>query len=139
MKQLDTRMHFEGYPQLVDAVLTEQGHENALEQQWLMNQFNFISVLVSPHQRAIETAVDILKTHPQLKNGGITLQLVPYCKEILSMTNSWPVSREKLDKFIELVKYRNPDFKFDMSHMDMFEHPKLWLIEILANEKVKKD
>jgi len=40
------------------------GHKEATDQQYLINQFNYILVLVSPLRRAIQTAVDILKTHP---------------------------------------------------------------------------
>lgn len=50
---------------LVDALLQEpNGHDQALNQQKLINKFNFVKVLVSPHRRTIQTAVNVLKSHP---------------------------------------------------------------------------
>lgn len=71
----------------------------AKKQQDLINQFTFEKILVSPHRRTIQTAVNALGTHPQLENG-ITLTLYPIAKEILNNLNDMPVSRSDLDTFM---------------------------------------
>ena len=139
-KRLDLEMkEFSDYEKnsfLVDALLQEpNGHDQSLNQQKLINKFNFVKVLVSPHRRTIQTAVNILKSHPQLEKG-ITFVLYPMAKEIVNNANDMPVSREELLSFTEDVKRNNPKITFDLSLMPS-ESPNTWHIQILQNEELK--
>ena len=69
-----------------------------------MNQFRFSKVLVSPMRRTIETAVNALKRHPQLYEEGITLQLAPLAKGILTNASGMCVSRNELNKLIDEIQ-----------------------------------
>ena len=49
---------------LIDAELHSKGVDQALSQQSLLNSFTFRKVYVSPHRRTIQTALNILASHP---------------------------------------------------------------------------
>ena len=101
----------------------------------MIKKFDFDKVLVSPHRRTIQTAVKILKSHPQLEKG-FTFALYNMAKEIVNNASDMPASREELLSFIEDVKSNNPKFIFDLSLMPS-ESPNTWHIQILQNEGLK--
>jgi len=96
-----------------------------------------VKVFVSPHLSTILTAVLLLKSHPQLHDGGITLVLYPYAKEKVLGASTWPVSREQLNNFARALEQATPGISFDFSLMDAFEHPNCWFIDILSDEAQK--
>ena len=98
-----------------------------------------MKVLVSPHRRTIQTAINILKSHPQLKQG-ITFEIFPYAKEIVNNANDLVVSRKELLEFIEQVKKDNENIKFDLSRLDeLGVHENLWFLGILQNKELNQN
>ena len=98
-----------------------------------------MKVLVSPHRRTIQTAINILKSHPQLKQG-ITFEIFPYAKEIVNNANDLVVSRKELLEFIEQVKKDNENIKFDLSRLDeLGVHENLWFLGILQNKELREE
>ena len=103
-----------------------------------MNKFKFAKVLVSPHRRTIQTAINILKSHPQLEKG-ITFEIFPYAKEIVNNVNDLVVSRKELLDFLENIKKDNPQITFDLSRLDELGcHENLWFLNILQNSDLRE-
>lgn len=115
---------------IVDAQLHQDGIKQAQNQQELLNSFNFSKVLVSPHRRTIQTAVNVLKSHPQLKDG-ITFTLFPMAKEILNNANDLPVGQKTLIDFTNKITEEIPQITFDFQYINAYKHPNLWFVEIL--------
>ena len=59
-------------------------------------------MIVSPHRRTIQTAVNLLKSHPQREN--LTLKLVPVIKEQLFSAACVPVPLDELKEFVRAVE-----------------------------------
>ena len=98
-----------------------------MDQQQLINQFILVKVLVSPHRRTINTAVNLLKTHPQFKN--MTFVLYPMVKATVNNANDLPVSRQILLEYIEHLKTEHPGLNFDLSLInESKETENTWLI-----------
>ena len=103
---------------MIDSLLLEpQGHDQSLNQQHLINQFTFPLIFVSPLRRTIQTAVNILKSHPQL-DQGITLYLFPLCREIVNNVNDLTVTRRELEGWCENLLVFNPKIKIDFTYLD---------------------
>ena len=118
-------------------------------------------VFVSPHRRTIQTALNILKSHPQLENG-ITFILFPMAKEVMNNSNDLPLSRAELDKFLDEQRQANPSIDFDTSLLDrvvkecpypdqdlssdevfsddkILGNPDLWFLHIQSSMQLKKE
>ena len=81
-----------------------------------------MKVLVSPHRRTIQTAINILKSHPQHKKGGFTFIIYPYVSELLAGPDDLFVSKEDLEEFIIEVTEENPTIKVDLEIMTKFKN-----------------
>ena len=55
-------------------------------------------VLVSPHIRTIQTAVNMLQSHPQ--KDKLTLKLEPQLKEVVYTAGDVPLSSHELIEFV---------------------------------------
>ena len=94
---------------------------------------------MSPHRRAIQTAVNILGAY-KIKEDKLHLTLFPLCKEIVSNGNDLPVSRGQLNQFIREIEDKHPKIKIDTSVLDQVQgHPNLWFLDILQDESLKKE
>ena len=99
----------------LDSLLHETiGVQDCLKQQPLINKYNFKKVYVSPHRRTIQTAINILGTHPQ--KSSITLILLPILKEHhgVGVLYNMGLPVDEIKTFC--VQYEK-DFKFDFSYL----------------------
>ena len=96
-----------------------------------MNRFNFIKVMVSPIRRAIETAINLLQTHPNLNNGGIKLILNPYLRE--QIMNESTLIFQQLKDMCHKLEQDVPGFTFDFTLMEGFQYPNFWSIYMLED------
>lgn len=67
------------YPFLLDSEIIDDIAPFIAQQTQYISDINFQTVLVSPQRRTIQTAVHLLKGHPQ---GKFVLKLCPLAKEI---------------------------------------------------------
>ena len=100
---------------LLDGVLDETyGIQDCQKQQPVINKYKFKNIYVSPHRRTIQTAINLLATHPQ--KSSITLILMPILKEWhgigILYNMGLPVGVIK-----EFCAQYEKDFKFDFSYL----------------------
>ena len=104
-----------------------------------MNEFNFVKVLVSPHRRTIQTAINILKSHPQHKKGGFTFIIYPYITELLTGPDDLFVSKEDLEEFLFEMTEENRTIRFDLEIMTKFNNRQLWFIDLIQDKEIRED
>ena len=101
-----------------------------------VNVLNVKYCLVSPMQRAMQTAIHMFKGHPNLAN--IRFIVEPMIHEIMHTTNDMHID------VLELIQKYAPGqeachgLKFDFSRIMAMERPQLWNINTLT-EQAKKD
>lgn len=103
---------------IVDGKLNKVGFDQIQAQENLINKFRFVKVFVSPHRSAIETALNILYSHPQHNEGGFTFILYPMLNGQLTNCNDLTLQRSELDKWLRILEYQYGSIKFDTSHLD---------------------
>ena len=92
-------------------------------------------VLVSPMQRAMQTAIHMFKGHPNLSN--IRFVVEPMVHEIMHTTNDMNMD------VLELIQKYAPGQAachgcvFDFSNITNMERPQLWNINTMATQSVK--
>lgn len=88
------------------------------------------TVFISPFRRALQTAYEIFKSHPQLND--IKFVLMPKMREGLNTSNDIPVDIEEV-----CAEYSSMFPNFDTSELDSYPDPKHYFIEDL-NEPVRE-
>lgn len=116
--------------------------------------------MVSPHRRAIQTAIKILESHPQFSQP-LTITLYPYIKEQLSHSNDLVVSRKELETFTNEISAKHPNISFDYGQIDellsmssslksgeepivvlnpsVLKDPDFWPIHILKSKELRNE
>ena len=85
------------------------------------------TVFVSPFRRALQTAYEIFKTHPQINE--IKFVLMPKMREGLNTSNDIPVDIEEI-----VAEYSSLFQNFDTSELDKYSDPKHYFIEDLDED-----
>jgi hypothetical protein len=102
-----------------DAKITKKGLKQCIAHQTKVNEFKLNpQVLVSPHKRTIETAVNMLATHPQ--KNDLVLKLEPNLKEALLSSGDVPCSAEELKGFVARTEAET-GFTIDSSNKELRE------------------
>ncbi|CAI2376925.1 unnamed protein product [Moneuplotes crassus] len=126
---------------LIDCSLSEKGFAQCEETQPLANLLNVKHVIVSPLRRALETAHNVFKNHPNFEN--IKFTLLPVMKECIVSTDDLPGNILKRVKDYteifanfdtsELEKYEDP-YNFFLYDIDMD-----WARQVLAEISLKEE
>lgn len=105
----------------IDPNLHEFGVMQAELARESVNKLNIRTVLVSPVQRAIQTAVHMFKDHPNKAN--ITLVIVPIMREIMHTANDIPADYDKvMERYGEGAADAH-GLKFDFSMFFLYGRP----------------
>ena len=96
-------------------------------------------VFVSPLRKCIQTAAEILKSHPSRNTkDGLTIVLHPFLTDRVNHIDSIPVPREDLKQFTDILQHEHPGLHFDYYLMDKLERTNLWYLEILTDKVFKQ-
>ncbi|CAI2376937.1 unnamed protein product [Moneuplotes crassus] len=99
---------------LIDCHLSELGYRQCQEAQPLANLLNVKHVIVSPLLRALETAHNVFKEHPNFKN--ITFTVLPLMKECIVNSDDVPGDIvQRMDEYREIFP------NFDTSELEKYE------------------
>ena len=99
-----------------------------------------MKVLASPLRRTLQTAANLLKSHPQVKSPeGLTIVLYPYLTEKVDFLDSVPVLREDLEEFTSELELLHEGIKFDYSLMNKLKRKNLWFLDIFHDQELTKD
>ena len=124
-------------PELPDPDLHPIGVAQAEANAPKVNCLNVKYVLVSPMQRALQTAIHMFKNHPNKAN--LVCIVVPEVHEILHTTNDIHMDA------LELIQKYAPGqaicegLAFDFSAITAMEKPQLWSIETIQSEERKQE
>lgn len=128
-------MEIEKYPFMIDAEILPETIPLIEKQTQYISELDLQIVLVSPQRRTIQTAVHLLKGHPQFSTLGFVLKLCPQAKEITQVMPQFGVCREQLNQLMESFTDEFPQLTFDTTLLDQLSE--LWWLDVLSNEKSK--
>ena len=112
--------------ELIDCGITEFGYEQAKTAAEELKSINIKLVIVSPLRRALATAMELFKNHP----NNPTFKVIPIVREYIDSACDIPDDLEKIKKEFPYV---------DFSEMDSFKDKDMWILESLFNETLKAD
>ncbi|CDW86509.1 UNKNOWN [Stylonychia lemnae] len=126
----------------VDKTLTDPGlHQIGVLQcesnQDNINRINFKVVFVSPMQRAIQTAINMFKKHPNLQN--IKFIILPIAREVLETSNDVSPDIEKIVEKYSPGQSICEGLNFNFSMVYLYGIPRLWQIYTFSNLEKQKD
>ncbi len=112
--------------ELIDCGITDHGFTQTKSAADEMKNVNVTLVYVSPLRRALLTAREIFKDHPNKPQ----IKVLPICREFIDSSCDIPDDLNKIMKEFPEV---------DFSEMDIFEDKDMWIIESLHNETLRED
>eukprot|EP00343_Euplotes_focardii_P009499 CAMPEP_0205823748 /NCGR_PEP_ID=MMETSP0206-20130828/17773_1 /ASSEMBLY_ACC=CAM_ASM_000279 /TAXON_ID=36767 /ORGANISM="Euplotes focardii, Strain TN1" /LENGTH=210 /DNA_ID=CAMNT_0053121191 /DNA_START=18 /DNA_END=647 /DNA_ORIENTATION=- len=122
-------------PSLRDPKLCETGYQQCVEARKAVSSLRIHTIFVSPLRRALETAYNVYKTHPDFKK--IRFIVLPWIRESLNTSSDFPSDVENvIEEFKEVIP------QLDSSLMDEYDDKKHFFIEDLQadlRDKIKED
>lgn len=111
--------------------LSETGVLQCIESQKVVNQLKVHTVMVSPLRRAIETAYNVFKNHPDFDK--IKFVLVPNMRESMDLAQDNPINIDELVR-----EYREHIPHLDDSEIDKCKDRKQWFLDTLMPDLIHK-
>ena len=120
-----------GNTDVIDAPLAAIGVHQALVNAPKLVDLNITRVMVSPMRRALQTAIHMFKSHPNLDK--MQFIVVPHCHEIMHTSNDIPMDVYQLIKHFAHGEALCEGLKFDFSWLLHYGNPQAWSVLSLTN------
>lgn len=124
----EEEIKFKSSEEFRDAKLTTHGYKQCATAEPIANMLNVHTVFVSPLRRALQTAHEVFKNHPDF--SAINFVILPQLREFLNCTHDIPTNIEEI-----INQYKMYFDKLDTSLFDDFEDKLHYFLEDLDEDK----